>query len=326
MFTNTSVAPPGKPFRPGTFTWNFGDGGTDAGNSPVVHGYANSGTYNVQLILTDTNYCNYPDTTIKTVRVSPLVKAQFEIADGCAPYNAVFNNTSLAGQNFFWDFGDGSPESTEINPSHLYADTGTYTISLLALDSNTCNKRDSIRQTIRISPKPQAAFTHQPAVPVSNTPTVFYNSSTGASNFTWLFGDGDSTVKTSLDTVIHQYQQTFTYNACLIAFNQYGCSDTVCQPVENLINSLLDVPNAFTPGRFGVNGTIMVKGFGIMVMNWKIYNRWGQVVFETNNPFGSWDGTFNGTPQPMDVYAYTLDVTFYDGSKMRKTGDITLIR
>jgi gliding motility-associated-like protein len=61
-------------------------------------------------------------------------------------------------------------------------------------------------------------------------------------------------------------------------------------------------------------------------MSWKIYNRWGQAVFESADNKHGWDGTYKGQPQPMDVYAYTLDVEFTDGTKTRKTGDITLIR
>ena len=61
-------------------------------------------------------------------------------------------------------------------------------------------------------------------------------------------------------------------------------------------------------------------------MNWKIYNRWGQVVFSSTNKDEGWDGTFKGALQPMDVYTYTLDVEFADGQKHRKTGDITLLR
>lgn len=327
LFTNTSIPPPaGKPFQPGSFTWNFGDGTImSPGTSPTTHSYAASGTYLVQLILSDTNYCNYPDTTTQTLRVSPVVKAQFEIADGCVPYNAMFNNTSLAGQSFFWNFGDGNT-STDINPVNTYTDTGTYTITLLAIDSNTCNIRDSTSRTIHVFPKPIADFTTQPLPATYNTPTIFSNSSSGATHYIWLFGDGDSTHKNSADTVIHQYQETNTFNACLVAINQFGCADTTCHPVESLINPLLDVPNAFTPGRFGQNSIIMVKGFGIESMDWKIYNRWGQVVFESNNPFIGWDGTFNGATQPIGVYAYTLEAIFFDGTKTRKKGDITLIR
>jgi gliding motility-associated-like protein len=69
-----------------------------------------------------------------------------------------------------------------------------------------------------------------------------------------------------------------------------------------------------------------VAGFGITKLTWKIYNRWGQLVFESRDRKIGWDGTFKGQPQPMDVYAYTLDAEFFDGSKARKSGDITLIR
>jgi len=326
LFTNISIPPAGKPFQPGSFTWDFGDGIKSPGTSPITHAYAASGTYQVQLILSDTNYCNYPDTISHILRVSPIVKAQFEISDGCAPYDAFFNNTTLAGQTFIWDFGDGSPVSNDMNPAHLYTDTGTYTISLLALDPNTCNLRDSTKHTIHVYPKPSADFTTQPLPAQYNTPTVFANNSSDAVLFVWHFGDGDSTIKNSTDTVIHQYQETNTFNACLVAINQFGCADTICHPVESLINPLLDVPNAFTPGRFGQNSIIMVKGFGIEKMDWKIYNRWGQVVFESNNPFIGWDGTYKGTAQPIGVYAYTLEATFFDGTKTRKNGDITLIR
>ncbi len=153
--------------------------------------------------------------------------------------------------------------STEMNPVHLYADTGSYTITLVVIDSNTCNISDSTKRTIDVIPNRQRHFTTQPSLPQYNTPTVFTNNSTGATHFVWYFGDGDSTLKNSADTVIHQYEQTNTFNACLIAINQFACSDTVCHPVESLINPLLDVPNAFTPGRFGQNSIIQVKGFGI---------------------------------------------------------------
>ena len=325
LFTNISTPPAGKPFQPGSFTWDFGDGTRSPGTSPILHSYASSGTYQVQLILVDTNYCNYPDTVTHTLRVSPVVKAQFEVSDGCAPYNAIFNNTSLAGTSFTWDFGDGST-SSDMNPVHNYADTGTYIISLLAIDPNTCNLRDSTTRAIHVYPKPTADFTTLPLPAQYNTPTIFNNGSTGATHYVWHFGDGDSTEKSSMDTVIHQYQQTATYNACLVAINQFGCSDTTCHPVESLINPLLDVPNAFTPGRFGQNSIIMVKGFGIEFMDWKIYNRWGQLVFESNNPFIGWDGTYQGTLQPIGVYAYTLEATFFDGTKTSRNGDITLIR
>jgi PKD repeat protein len=79
MFTNTSVPPASKPFKPDDFTWDFGDGvRLTAPNPPgsVTHTYAGTGTYLVRLVLNDTSYCNYPDSLSDTLRVSPIVKAQ----------------------------------------------------------------------------------------------------------------------------------------------------------------------------------------------------------------------------------------------------------
>ncbi len=324
-FLNTSTPPSNKPFGPGSFTWDFGDGTRVPGANPVTHTFANSGTYPVRLIMTDTNYCNSPDSITQFVRVSPIVKAIFDIPNGCAPYTAFINNATLGGLRFDWDFGDGTG-SQLVNPVHLYPDTGKYTIRLVVSDSSTCNKVDSTQRTIEVHSKPAAAFFTRPEPAEYNIPTVFTNQSSGAVRYNWLFGDGSSREKNSNDTVIHQYEATGTYQACLVAYNQYECPDTICHSVDALINPLLDVPNAFTPGRFGQNSVITVKGFGIQGMLFKIYNRWGRLVFQSTDPDNGWDGTYQGVPQPMDVYGYTLEAQFFDGTKTTKKGDITLIR
>jgi len=162
--------------------------------------------------------------------------------------------------------------------------------------------------------------------PTPNTITVFHNNSTGGILYKWFFGDGDTAIRATLDTVGHQYNKTGTYNACLVVYNQYQCTDTVCNSVEAIVNPLFDVPNAFTPGRFGVNGIVKVQGFGIAKLVFRIYNRWGQKVFESNDQTIGWDGTYKGVLQPMDAYAYVVEVEFVDGTKASKKGDITLIR
>ncbi len=326
-FVNTSTFPPGKPFKPESFTWDFGDGTrVTPGGQTVHHSYTSAGTYIPKLILHDTAYCNSPDSISKELRVSPLVEARFETpSQGCIPHYAVFNNTSLAGQTFSWDFGDGTT-STEVNPTHTYTQLGKWTVKLVVIDSSTCNIIDSTSMDVTVYPKPVADFSFSPVTPEVNKPTIFTNLSTGAATYHWHFGDDETVIKNTADTVSHQYNATGTFQACLVAYTGQGCSDTICKPVQALITPLLDVPNAFTPGRFGRNSRIMVTGFGIAKMNWKIYNRWGRLVFDTQDRRASWDGTFNGQLQPMDVYAYTLDVEYFDGKKVRKTGDITLIR
>jgi gliding motility-associated-like protein len=328
-FTNLSTAPPGKPFGPTSFIWDFGDNSPQVpdGPGPLSHGYLNSGTYIVNLFLVDTSYCNYPDTATKTLRVSPVAKAEFLTpSTGCAPYTAIFNNTSLGGLQFTWNFGDQSPPDSTPNPTHLYATPGTYTVSLLEVDTTTCNKRDSTQETITVSVRPTAAFTYSPVPAVPNTPLVFTNGSTGGASYQWSFGDGDTTVVTTMDTVQHLYIQTDSFLVCLVTTNTFGCTDTACQPVASLINPLLDVPNAFTPGRFGQNAIVKVMGFGIIHMVFRIYNRWGKMVFESTDPDIGWDGYYQGQMQPMDVYAYTLSAEFSNGAHVSKKGDITLIR
>ncbi|HVZ55084.1 MAG TPA: PKD domain-containing protein [Chitinophagaceae bacterium] len=329
QFNNLSTAPAGLPFTSQSFVWDFGDGTPriTTGTGPVFHNYAGPGTYNVRLILVDSNYCNAPDSIQIQLRVAALVKAQFETPlVGCAPYTAVFNNTSLAGQSFSWNFGDGTT-STEISPVHQYNTPGDYTVTLIANDPNTCNLSDTATAQISVSAKPVANFSVTPVPPVENTPNTFTNlSSPDAVSFIWNFGDGD-TIHTSTRTpVVHQYNATGTFTACLAAFNAAGCSDTLCKQVETIVNPLVDVPNAFTPNSGGINSQVKVRGFGIARMKFSIWNRWGQKVFETNDPNIGWDGKFKGVLQPMDVYAYTLDVQFFDGTKTTRKGDITLIR
>lgn len=325
IFTNTSTST-FAPFKANSFTWDFGDGSPriNAGPTPpVTHTYAGPGTYIVKLILTDTSFCNAPDSISKTIRLSPTVKAQFNTPpEGCVPYNAVFENTSAGGLNFSWDFGDGTT-STADNPTHLYTSTGSYIVKLVAYDSTSCNKVDSAFFTISVVPIPTPLFTFNPVPPQDNTPVQFTNLSSGATSYKWRFGDGDTS---NLVNPEHLYNATGTYDVCLTAINAAGCRDSICLPVSAVINPLLDVPSAFTPEKFGINSVVKVKGFGIKEMQWNIYNRWGQKVFVSTNPANGWDGYYKGKLQPMDVYTYTLEVIFSDGTRVKKAGDITLIK
>ncbi|MEO7306162.1 MAG: PKD domain-containing protein [Ferruginibacter sp.] len=325
QFTNLTTATVPS-YTNQSFLWNFGDGSPKirSGFGPQIHTFPSTGTYIITLIVDDTSFCNAPDTAKKTLRISPNVKAIFSTPPrGCVPYNAQFKNLSLGGTDWIWEFGDNQT-STDFEPTHTYASTGTYKVRLIAIDTSTCNKRDtSAFFSITVFPIPTANFNWTPNPPIENTITRFNNLSIGASRYVWDFGDGEGSTQTNPS---HLYNATGVYKATLYAFNVAECVDSLTQDVPILIRPLLDVPNAFTPGRFGKNGIVKVEGFGIGTLNWKIYNRWGQVVFSTADRSQGWDGTFKGALQPMDVYTYTLDVEFTDGQKLRKTGDITLLR
>lgn len=310
-----------------TFIWDFGDGSPRirTGFASQIHTYPSTGTYEVTLVVDDTTFCNSPDSIKKTLRISPNVKAQFEVNPiGCVPYKAEFKNTSIGGTDFIWEFGD-TQTSTDPNPTHEYTAVGTYNVRLIAIDDNTCNKRDtSAYFTITVYPIPTANFSWAPNPAEENRPTRFTNLSVGATRYLWNFGDGETSTQVN---PVHQYNSTGTFQATLYAYNVANCVDSITLDVQALIKPLLDVPNAFTPGRFtGSADVVRVMGFGIGQMSWKIYNRWGQVVFQTEDRNQGWDGKFKGALQPMDVYTYTLDVVFTDGVKFRKTGDITLLR
>jgi len=328
-FDNLSVAPAIRPFGPQSFIWDFGDGSPRvvSGPGPVFHNFPGQGTYNVTLLLQDTAYCNTPDSLTRPVSVAENVIADFDTDSiGCVPHTAVFVNETIAGQTFQWDFGDGNT-STASSPTHIYTAAGLYRVRLIANNPNTCNGSDTAFFDIRVHDIPVADFSWGPNPPVVNTAVTFNNnSSLNAVSFQWNFGDGDTLFTTSRLPVQHLYNATGRFNVCLIAYNAQGCPDTVCQEVSALIVPAIDVPNAFTPQSGDINSIVMPRGFGISKLQFTIWNRWGQKVFETDSRNQGWDGKVKGVVQPMDVYAYTLYVEFFDGTKATKTGDVTLIR
>lgn len=327
QFDNTSVAT--KSFSSNSFRWDFGDGTSQlAGTGVVTHTYAATGSYVVKLVLLDTSFCNGPDSISQPIRIAANVKAQFVTpAAGCAPYTASFQNTSQGGIDFNWDFGDGA-SSTQTNPTHLYVNPGSYQVRLVVSDTSSCNKVDtSAYFTITVASNPSSQFSYTPQPTQPNTAVSFLNNSAGASNYKWIFGDGDSLLTTRPDTTIsHLYNITGTYNTCLVAYNSAGCTDTSCQQISVTVNDLASVPTAFTPNGDGTNDRIYVRGYGITKMTWTIYNRWGSVVYIGTDPNEGWDGRYKGLLQPEDVYHYTLIVEFGNKSKSTMKGDITLLR
>lgn len=327
QFTNTSSTNFGG-FTPQTFVWNYGDGSapdTASINQIMHHTFPSTGTYYVVLQSFDTSFCNTPISDTQRVSIFPNVKAAFSTSpSGCIPFNASFTNESIGGTGWLWDFGDGST-SDEFEPVHLYTGSGTYNVRLIAYDPSTCNLADtSAYFSITIFDNPTAIISSWgPNPPQVNEPVRLTNGSIGAVRYQWDFGDGStSTVKNPS----HQYSASGEFNVQLVAYNAAGCSDTTYQTVNVLVNPKLDLPNAFTPGQFGENGIIKVRGFGVDKMDWKIYNRLGQLVFHSTSIDIGWDGRYKGKIQPMDVYSYTLDVLFFDGQKLKRTGDITLLR
>ncbi len=325
VIDNNSSPMPGHTLADVTFQWFWGDNSSDRGPAPPPHYYSKPGTYTIMMIMTDTAACNSPDTVIKQVEINPLfLKADFRYKDTlCAGDSVSFSNITVNGSSYEWHFGKDQGSSTETNPAYVYKDPGSYTVLLVARNPKSCNTVDSIRYTVTVLPKPVANFTYNPILPETNVPTNFFNQSQNANRYQWTFGDGTGSIE---ENPVHQYNRSGDYKICLTAYNDWGCADVICRNITADVLPLADVPTGFSPNADGSNDILYVRGFSIQSMDFKIINRWGEVVFESQNQSVGWDGTFKGKPQEMEVYGYTLFATFYDGTTMKKQGNVTLLR
>ncbi|SHK87028.1 gliding motility-associated C-terminal domain-containing protein [Chitinophaga jiangningensis] len=316
-------------FRDSSFIFNYGDGPAvyvlqNPPTFPFKHTYPAPGLYNVSLMLRDTNFCNAPEVLNLPLRVAVNVKAQFEMPDTvCVGETIKLDNTSLGGQTFVWTFGDDNSQSTDAYPLHTFNIPGTFDVKLVATDLTTCNEKDSIVQKVLVAPLPVADFEFLPNKAVENTPVTFTNNSTGAQSYLWNFGDGDTT---SVANPVHQFNTTGTFTVCLTASNPEGCAHTTCKDVNAIVVPLFDVPNAFSPNNDGINDVFYIKAFAVAKFNLKIFSRWGQLIFETNDFRQGWDGKFKGEVMPMDAYAYVVSIEFNDGTKGNRQGSVTLLR
>jgi gliding motility-associated-like protein len=313
-----------------SYLWLWGDGSSDVSPTPPAHTYAAAGTYTIKLILTDPLACNSPDTVEKIIGFdSKFVKAKFEVSTACERTEIPFSNKSENGDTYIWDFGDGDTTGhTAVDPVHIYDTAGTYTIRLLAYNLQTCNIVDSVTTTLIVKPSPTARFVHDPVIPETNKPIKFTNQSLNAILYTWNFGDNTSSDEVNPE---HFFKRTGNYTVCLVATNDVGCTDTACKSVDADVQPLVDVPTGFTPNGDGKNDVLYIRGAAIESASLKVYNRWGEKIFEVNNvqandPKYGWDGSYKGKQQEMDTYAFVLSGTFVDGTTFYKKGNVTLIR
>lgn len=322
-FVNTSTPITGGSLSTATFQWFFGDSTDFTGVTPPVHNFPGTGTYDVMLVMTDPEACNSPDTVIKTITIQNImVEAGISLPDTCLSGAITFTSTSANGSTYSWSFGDGATSSEE-SPVHEYAGSGSYTVTLIVTNPASCNGSDTAISVANIFPIPVASFNSSPLIPEPNVPTTFTNHSTGATIYNWTFGDGGTSTE---ENPVHQYQRTGDYQVCLTAINQHGCRDKICKTVTADVRPLIDVPTAFTPNGDGTNDILYVRGYGIESMEFRVFNRWGEMVFESTNQNIGWDGTFRGKPHEMDGFAFTLSATFLDGKSVTRKGNVTLIR
>ena len=302
-----------------TFLWDFGDGITSTDDNPT-HAFTEPGEYTITLTIEDPSSCNGIDTFSVTINYLFEFNEGFEFeAVGCLPINATFTANYVGGSDLFWDFGDGT-SGEGATATHIYGTPGEYQVSLIALN---CGIYDTVTQTVIVGDLPIAYFADEPKYIIADTWVTFQNLSQHAIAYEWTFSDGGTTTEPNGR---HFFENLISYEVCLTAYNYNGCSDTYCRTVEAVEYGTIDIPTAFTPNGDGNNDILFVKGIGIDNMQLLIYNRWGELVFETTNYLEGWDGTFKGNPQPMEVYVYYLIGDFADSNTFERKGNITLLR
>ena len=316
------------------YVWNFDDGFEFNGSTPGTHSYQTWGTYTIQLIVNQ-GICT--DTIQQTITIDPPApQALFNTQlIGCAPLTVSFENTSLYAAGYQWIFGDGGLSSST-SPVYTYWSPGTYDVKLVAFGFNGTNDTLVIPNAITVHPNAVAAFTASPLeVVIPDQPVTFLNLSNVATTFTWVFGDGDFSNE---DNPTHYYQLQGSYSVMLVANNQFNCPDTML--VANMISAYgsgtLEFPNAFTPTSAGPNdGVYDPNGYtndifcplheGVTSYELQIYNKWGELLFISEDIHVGWNGYYRGELCKEDVYAWRATATFSNGTRVNKSGDVTLL-
>ncbi|NOQ76002.1 MAG: T9SS type B sorting domain-containing protein [Crocinitomix sp.] len=269
------------------------------------------------------------------VVVHPIPAVIFDADEvmGCAPLKTSFSNlTAYEGSSCVWNMGDGTIIEECGSFYHSYEYPGSYDVSLEITTEYGCSNFFTAESFITIFEGPEAAFTSTPDFPSIQDPEVeFTNLSYNAVAYNWNFGDGSS--ESTVENPYHLFPDTGneSYRVCLIAYSDMGCTDTAHQIIKVEDVLLFYVPNAFTPDGDDYNNDfrpIMTSGYDVYDYHLRIFNRWGETVFESMNAEYGWDGTYgnNGLVKD-DVYIWTLDFSETMSSKRHThTGHVTVLK
>ncbi len=222
---------------------------------------------------------------------------------GHSPYTYAWNN------GITWD---SAGPLTVTPPPYQYICTITDGCGDISID--TVN--------VVVRPAPAISFYPTPDTIDGGGFVNFVNLTGGNNTYYWTLGDGSTSSDT---TPFHEYNIAGTYIVTLVATNQYGCTDTLTKDIY-VIEQIV-VPNVFTPNGDGVNDVLHIRAGSMQTFNFQIFNRWGQKIFETNNPNIDWTGrSSSGVMETDGTYYYVLDATDYAGKNFKLDGYIQLIR
>lgn len=306
------------------YNWEFSDGTILNNDSNLVfHQFPSGGVYEVILHVVDSTKCETEIYDTVTIDIPLFFEANISTTAACEGQAvSIQNGSNPDAEFFFWDLGNGTTD-TVYEPEVIYNDLGFYEVTVMVVDSGTCNITAFDTALIEVLPAPHAFFVTDTNFYTYPDSVYFTNQSYQYTSHYWSFGDGtyDST---NIDA-LHFYKTPGDFTPCITAIND-GCEDIYCDDLFIDFTPLIGVPNAFSPNQDGVNDIIYVEGLGITKLRFSIYNRWGELVFESYSINEGWDGTYKGILQEMDVYTYVVDAVFIDQSNQQLKGNITLLR
>ncbi len=312
-----------------TYQWTPTTGlNSGTGAMPTVS-TATAGTTNYQLTVTSAAGCTATDNV--TVTINPLPAVSF-IADkrvGCAPLEVTFTNTSGSSSNCVWDI-EGVGVVNGCGPiTVVYDNPGVFDVSLTITDNNGCTNSLSEDDYITVYPHVDAAFDVD-AIEHSILNPIFHftNTSENATSYQWSFGDGETSAVTN-PTHTYAYEEG-VYTVTLVADNQYGCPDTARVTISVKPELIFYVPNAFTPDGDEYNNfffPVFSAGFDPYNYTLLIFNRWGEIIFESHNTEQGWDGTYHNEMCKEGVYTWKIIIKEKSVDRFHEyVGHVTLLK
>ncbi|TNF32406.1 MAG: PKD domain-containing protein [Bacteroidetes bacterium] len=318
------------------WNWNFDDGSSSS-STDTTHVYSAHGFYDVELAVTTNHGC--VDTVVLPVEIYPLPEVNFTVDTnfGCQPFQAWFTDLTTipapyALSAWEWNFGDGSGTVTSQYPEHTYFDdelgpfeTGVYSVSLQVTSANGCVS-DTIFEDYMVEyPKPNALFSVDPLRTDIIFPKFHITDLSSPNVTNWLYSWGDGTLAT-VPNPVHEYSDTGYYDILQIVTTEFGCMDTAQVTVRVDPEFRFYIPSAFTPDANGVNEEFYGSGIGIVEYQMQIYDRWGELIFQSNDYDHHWDGSYMGRQVQKGVYVYVFNIKDIKGNPHVYRGHVTLFR
>ena len=268
-------------------------------------------TTTYEISVTDSCFSNITEQVTITIPEPLVVDFDMNNDQGCAPLTTSFTNTTVGSmQAWQWDFGDGIKRNEGHKQNHTYLAAQDYLVSLSVTDQYNCTY--TITDTVFVWPQVIADFDFLPEKVNSLLPEVqLINHSSNASIFQWTI-DSLGVLSESEPFITFPKHVAGEYQVCLLADNEYGCADALCKYLIVQDENLVYVPNFFTPNGDDINDGFkpVLSTNDVTYYQFMVFNRWGEIIFNTNNPLDAWDGSHNGNLVKQDVYTWKLKVRF----------------